>query len=277
MMKRIGLSILAFGFTTAYAAPGKLACPDDGGSHPTDLYYFRDSLETNKIKPADDAKDVADIIEVRKEFFAKGNTCDEARSFECPLTMDKFFGDLVCPEMQKAVADLIAHVDDDLAIEVHKLKKTKARPRPFEEHQDEILKDMHPECQNLYEEKKKSSFPSFHAAMSRAQALVLAKIFPERGPEFLARSNEIAISRNVLAVHFPSDVKAGQQLADKLIQALSTESCPENAHCFNQDLAAVKAQIASGDSKKGRTLAQRCAVGHSTRTYVPLTGDAAAQ
>lgn len=57
-----------------------------------------------------------------------------------------------------------------------------------------------------------SSYPSGHATMGFAMAVVLAQLSPQRAPAFMARAAEYADNRLVCGMHFRSDVVAGQAL-----------------------------------------------------------------
>jgi undecaprenyl-diphosphatase len=56
------------------------------------------------------------------------------------------------------------------------------------------------------------SFPSSHAAMAVAAAIVLRRLSPALGAPVIATAALIAASRVYLAVHYPSDVAAGAAL-----------------------------------------------------------------
>lgn len=65
-----------------------------------------------------------------------------------------------------------------------------------------------------------SSFPSGHASGARILALVLSEIFPQLTPKFMKRSEELAKSRLILGVHFPSDIDAGFAVAEKVFSLM---------------------------------------------------------
>jgi undecaprenyl-diphosphatase len=56
------------------------------------------------------------------------------------------------------------------------------------------------------------SFPSSHAAMAAAGAIVLRRLVPALGPPVICAAALIAASRVYLAVHYPSDVAVGAAL-----------------------------------------------------------------
>lgn len=56
------------------------------------------------------------------------------------------------------------------------------------------------------------SYPSGHAAVGQAWAIVLADLLPDRSAALLARGADYGASRVVCGVHWPSDVAAGQAI-----------------------------------------------------------------
>jgi len=79
-----------------------------------------------------------------------------------------------------------------------------------------------------------SSYPSGHSAFGWGLALTLAEIAPERAQSILSRGREYGESRVVCAVHFPSDVAAGEIVATAVVERLHT--VPE----FTRDLDCAK-------------------------------------
>jgi len=79
-----------------------------------------------------------------------------------------------------------------------------------------------------------SSYPSGHTAFGWGAALTLAEIAPERAQAILARGREFDESRVICAVHFPSDVAAGEIVATAVVERLHT--VPE----FTHDLACAQ-------------------------------------
>jgi acid phosphatase (class A) len=60
------------------------------------------------------------------------------------------------------------------------------------------------------------AYPSGHAAISRLQALILSRLYPERSQALFARARAIGQSRVLSGMHHPSDIRAGEELAEKL-------------------------------------------------------------
>lgn len=62
--------------------------------------------------------------------------------------------------------------------------------------------------------KKESSYayPSKHATMAHAYAVVLIKLFPTRAAAIKKRAEDIGLNRVIGGVHHPSDIVAGKKL-----------------------------------------------------------------
>ncbi|KAF0653325.1 membrane-associated phospholipid phosphatase [Cyanobium sp. Copco_Reservoir_LC18] len=87
------------------------------------------------------------------------------------------------------------------------LKDAVARPRPFLSHPD--LKP----CLPL---ESSWSFPSGHATWFATAALLLADLLPERRERLLPVGLQGGYVRAYCAMHYPSDVLAGQRLAEAI-------------------------------------------------------------
>jgi membrane-associated phospholipid phosphatase len=69
-----------------------------------------------------------------------------------------------------------------------------------------------PELDVLFDTPPFPSYPSAHATVSNAAAVVLAHLFPEEELDLLALATEAAASRAWAGIHFPIDNDAGQLL-----------------------------------------------------------------
>ena len=63
-----------------------------------------------------------------------------------------------------------------------------------------------------------ASYPSGHATESRALALVLARLDPACAGAYLDLAEAIGDRREIAGLHFPSDSRAGEMLADQVIR-----------------------------------------------------------
>jgi len=83
------------------------------------------------------------------------------------------------------------------------IKLSVDRPRPFE-----VLAEADP----LIVASVGTSFPSGHASMSAAGAIVLASLAPRAWPLLALLAVVVAVSRVYVGVHYPLDVLAGLAL-----------------------------------------------------------------
>ena len=85
----------------------------------------------------------------------------------------------------------------------------------------------------------KSSYPSGHATMGYSFAVVLAALVPEKAPAIMARAADYANSRLICAVHYRSDIVAGQVLGTAV--AVELFSVPK----FKAEFDAARAELHS--------------------------------
>jgi len=81
------------------------------------------------------------------------------------------------------------------------------------------------------------SYPSSHAALGVTWAVVLGKLMPDAQAALLERGKLAGKDRNILGVHFPSDVAAGQKLGALLADRFLA------LPAFQADLAKAKAEV----------------------------------
>lgn len=91
------------------------------------------------------------------------------------------------------------------------IKERLPRPRPYLSHPD--LVPCLPREGNL-------SFPSGHASWSRAAGLLLADLLPERRERLEVIGLRGGYDRVLCGVHYPSDVRAGQRLAEEAVRQI---------------------------------------------------------
>lgn len=90
---------------------------------------------------------------------------------------------------------------------------------------------------------KDGSYPSGHAALGWAWALVLSEVAPERANALLARGLAFGQSRVICGVHWQSDVDAGRLMGSAAVAVLHTDPT------FTAQLAAAKTEVAAARSK----------------------------
>ncbi|WP_040768374.1 phosphatase PAP2 family protein [Tsukamurella sp. 1534] len=96
-------------------------------------------------------------------------------------------------------------------------KKHFHNPRPFEVAPDRIRRYDNARGDLYASVRGSGSYPSGHTAWGYAEAIVLAQLLPELGPQILARGAEYGRHRVVLGVHYPLDVIGGRILAQAAV------------------------------------------------------------
>ncbi len=86
------------------------------------------------------------------------------------------------------------------------------------------------------------SYPSGHAALGFAWALVLAELVPSRADALIERGRDFTLSRVVCGVHYPSDVEAGRTVAAAAVARLHADAD------FRQMIDAARAELAAAYS-----------------------------
>ena len=124
-------------------------------------------------------------------------------------------------------ARLLSGVYQDATYYFFTLKYRFMRPRPYaiEARLQAIEKPGHP------------AYPSGHSAASYVNAYVMSEIVPELTAEFLKMAAEMAYSREVIGVHYPSDSEVSRVWAREFVNELLKHPT------FRADLAKAKAEI----------------------------------
>lgn len=107
------------------------------------------------------------------------------------------------------------------------------RPRPFLS--DEAITPCIPNDERL---RASFSYPSGHAALGFAWALVLAELVPSHADALIERGRDFTWSRVVCGVHYPSDVEAGRTVASAAVARLHADAD------FRQMMDAARAELA---------------------------------
>lgn len=114
------------------------------------------------------------------------------------------------PEVLPITADFMARVWQDASYYIWKYKYQFLRVRPY------VLESG---LQNL-EETNWAAYPSGHAANSYINAFIYAELAPAFADVFLKDAYDMAHSREILGVHYPSDSEASRVLARQIVNEL---------------------------------------------------------
>ena len=114
------------------------------------------------------------------------------------------------PKDLPLTADLIAHVWQDASYFIWAFKYKYLRVRPYV---------LDPDIDNL-EETNWAAYPSGHAANSYVNAYIYQKLAPEFLEVFIKDAYDMAHSREIIGVHYPSDSEASRMLARQLVNKL---------------------------------------------------------
>lgn len=135
----------------------------------------------------------------------------------------------------------------DAGLATYAAKDHYKRTRPF-------VVNQHSTCSPAEEASlsKDGSYPSGHAALGWAWALLLTELAPERTDALVARGMAFGHSRMVCGVHWPSDVAAGQAVGAAAVARLHANPT------FLAQMALARSEIAQARAQ-GATPALDCA------------------
>lgn len=132
-----------------------------------------------------------------------------ASTFSCALGMP------ISQEATPHLNMLIRRVRADASRANDKAKDLYERKRPYLAHDDASCTPN--------EKHKDDSYPSGHASIGWAWALVLAEIAPDRADAILARGLAFGESRVICGVHWKSDVEAGRVVGASVVSRLHAD------------------------------------------------------
>ena len=151
-----------------------------------------------------------------------------ANTFSCALDMP------VSPEATPHLNMLLRRSLVDAGLATYAAKDTYKRTRPF-------VAEKETTCHAADEASlaKDGSYPSGHAALGWAWALILAELAPERADAVLQRGHAFGQSRLVCGYHWQSDVDSGRQVGAAAVARLHADAT------FTAQAALAKAEIAA--------------------------------
>lgn len=114
------------------------------------------------------------------------------------------------PENLPVTADLIANTWRDASYFIWAMKIKYARIRPY---------IIEPDLDNL-QETDWAAYPSGHAANSYINAYIYQELAPEFADVFLKDAYDMAHSREILGVHYPSDSESARIFARQFVNKL---------------------------------------------------------
>lgn len=211
--------------STVHAQPG-MGGSMDGGSKPQHYYLTGKEVEWVNFPKAPALGSQVDLTDLAIILCIQASRTPEQIA-EAKLDSHysiKLVTDVIDPAFETTYPKtyaLLEHVNQDEVLIMGMLKKENGRLRPFVQHPTLVIPVV---------SAKDFSYPSGHSSGSELQARLLAKIFPAKADDLLRRARQIADSRVVAGVHYPSDTEVGQHLGDILLKKL--ESNPK----FQTDL-----------------------------------------
>jgi acid phosphatase (class A) len=108
-------------------------------------------------------------------------------------------------------SELLARVSHDAMIQMVELKLKYARPRPHH---------LEPRLRATDAKIPHGSYPSGHSFLSYVNAEVLSRFAPHRQNDLMRSALDMAWSRELLGVHYPSDSEAGRLFAKDFLRLL---------------------------------------------------------
>jgi len=149
--------------------------------------------------------------------WAQARADNEIETPAAPHAFDEALGLAFSPERTPTLTRLLGRMLGDLETIQTPAKRGFTRPRPFVTEPAETCIAPEPWLA------ASGSYPSGHAALGWAWALVLAEMAPDRADAVLARGLAYGESRVICGVHYPSDVEAGRIVGAAMVAALKAD------------------------------------------------------
>lgn len=149
--------------------------------------------------------------------WAQARADNEIETPSAPRIFDEALGITFSPAETPTLAHLLGRMLGDLETIQTPAKRGFTRPRPFV--REPAATCITPEPWLA----ASGSYPSGHAALGWAWALVLAEMAPDRADAVLARGLAYGESRVVCGVHYRSDVEAGRIVGAALVARLKAD------------------------------------------------------
>ena len=157
---------------------------------------------------------------------------NEIETPSAPRIFDEALGVTFAPEQMPTLTLLLGRMLGDLETIQTPAKRGYVRARPFVTEPAETCFPPEPWLASS------GSYPSGHAALGWAWALVLAEMAPDRADAILARGLAYGESRMICGVHYASDVEAGRIVGAAMVAALKADPA------FQANFAAAARELA---------------------------------
>ncbi|MBK1969329.1 phosphatase PAP2 family protein [Brevundimonas sp. 3P9-tot-E] len=158
---------------------------------------------------------------------------NEIETPSAPRIFDEALGVAFEPQRLPTLTLLLGKMLGDLETIQTPAKQGYFRPRPFVA--EPAVTCFPPEPWLA----RSGSYPSGHAAMGWAWALVLSEMAPDRADAILARGLAYGESRAVCGVHYASDVEAGRLVGAAMVARLKADPA------FQRDFASARRELQS--------------------------------
>ncbi len=239
----------SFSFSNAQNVPSSVSAPHSGSMHRpgngATAYMQEDDLNFLYILPPypviESQEDDADTAELRQWQQSGSSARWQLAQADADLSYSRFanaLGNEIDPVSTPLLAHLLDRVEADMSGGLRNAKSYYNRPRPYQRFQMEHVCGFDPAPVAEPSPKGGNSYPSGHAIFGWSAALVLAEVAPERAQAILARGREYGESRIVCAVHYPSDVIAGELMVSAVVGKL--DAIPE----FKRDMSCAQQEHA---------------------------------
>lgn len=198
-------------------------------------YLGREALATLGKAPPPPDRPEADRAFYERTRALKGTPRWDLATADVPLDRNapaRAFACALGRPMPEPVLALLDRVKTDAGLATQPAKLQYARPRPF-------AGEATPRtCTVMTPDQAAQSYPSGHASIGWAWALVLVELAPDRAEPLLARGRAFGDSRAVCGVHYPSDIAAGRDIAAAVVARLHADPV------FRADLERARAASA---------------------------------
>lgn len=253
-MRACAILALGLAFVPAQAAPGDRARFLEGASAttltPEELaeevkgYLPAGAIDVAKVlqpPPAiDSAVDKADVEQVRGRNANATAARWEKALLDDASVYDRFTEQLGVQPTRKRLprfVRLLNRVAEDALAASGEAKKLYPRPRPFQRFQMKRVCGQAVVAKPETSPKGGTSYPSGHAVVSWAVAMVMMEASPASAQSIVTRAVDYGASRVVCGVHYPSDIDAGHVVGAAVVDQLFR--LPE----FRRDFLCAKREL----------------------------------